>query len=146
MTISPSQCRAARALVEMDQAELAAHANVSRNVIVDFEKARRTPNSNNLRAIKDALETAGVIFVDQNGDGPGVRRRRYRAGDIVRLRQAGLISGITVSKHQTGIVTIVELDVENLGENYRVTVRFDDVPLPVTARDLELIQPARPPA
>lgn len=74
--ISPAQCRAARALVEMDQAALASASNVSRNTIVDFEKGRRVPTTNNLAAIRAALEGAGVIFVEENGEGPGVRLRK----------------------------------------------------------------------
>jgi transcriptional regulator with XRE-family HTH domain len=60
----------------MDQARLAEAANVSRNTVVDFERGRRTPNTNNLLALQKALETAGVIFVDENGEGPGVRLRK----------------------------------------------------------------------
>lgn len=48
----------------MDQAVLAKAASVSRNTIVDFEKARRTPGTNNLAAIQAALEAAGVEFID----------------------------------------------------------------------------------
>lgn len=73
MTISADQCRAARGLVDMDQATLAEAASVSRSVIVDFENGRRTPNRNNLAAIRAALEDAGVAFIDANGGGPGVR-------------------------------------------------------------------------
>jgi hypothetical protein len=58
-------------LVELDQANLAQRANLSRNVVVDFEKERRTPTSNNLAAIQAVLEAAGVEFT--NGDRPGVR-------------------------------------------------------------------------
>ncbi|GAB4073074.1 helix-turn-helix transcriptional regulator [Ancylobacter sonchi] len=75
MSISPDQCRAARAILNMEQNALAAAASVSRGVIIDFEKGRRTPGTNNLAAIRAALETAGVIFIDQNGNGPGVRLR-----------------------------------------------------------------------
>lgn len=60
----------------MEQAALASAANVSRNTIVDFEKGRRTPNTNNLAAIRAALEAASVIFIAENGDGPGVRLRK----------------------------------------------------------------------
>lgn len=76
MPISSSQCRAARALIEMDQAALAAASNVSRNTIVAFEKAQRVPNPNNLNAIRAALEAAGVEFIAENGGGAGVRLRR----------------------------------------------------------------------
>ena len=76
MSITPAQCRAARGLVEMDQAVLAEGAMVSRNVIIDFEKGRRVPNRNNLAAIQRVLEEAGVEFT--NGDAPGVRLRKKK--------------------------------------------------------------------
>jgi transcriptional regulator with XRE-family HTH domain len=76
MPITPAQCRAARGLVEMDQAVLAEGAMVSRNVIIDFEKDRRVPNRNNLAAIQRVLEEAGVEFT--NGDAPGVRLKKKK--------------------------------------------------------------------
>ena len=71
--MTSAQCRAARALVEMDQAHLAEVAKVSRNVVVDFEKGRRMPIANNLAALRRTLEAAGVIFIDPEGGGAGVR-------------------------------------------------------------------------
>jgi transcriptional regulator with XRE-family HTH domain len=76
MAISPAQCRAARGLIAMDQADLAEAASVSRNVIIDFEKGRRVPTRNNLAAIQRVLEKAGVEFT--NGDAPGVRLRKSK--------------------------------------------------------------------
>jgi transcriptional regulator with XRE-family HTH domain len=73
MSITPAQCRAARGLVDMDQAVLADGAMITRGVIVDFEKGRRVPTRNNLAAIQRVLEEAGVEFT--NGDSPGVRLR-----------------------------------------------------------------------
>ncbi len=73
MSITPAQCRAARGLVDMDQAVLADGAMVSRSVVIDFEKERRVPTRNNLAAIQRVLEEAGVEFT--NGDAPGVRLR-----------------------------------------------------------------------
>jgi transcriptional regulator with XRE-family HTH domain len=58
----------------MSQAALAEAATLTRGVIVDFEKGRRTPNRNNLAAIQRALEEAGVEFT--NDDRPGVRLRK----------------------------------------------------------------------
>jgi transcriptional regulator with XRE-family HTH domain len=58
------------------QAQLAEAATVSRMTVVDFEAARRSPHPNNLTAIRTALEAAGVIFVDENGEGPGVRLKK----------------------------------------------------------------------
>ena len=74
MSILPAQRRAARALIDMGQSVLARRAVVSRDTIVDFEN--RTPIANNLVAIRAALEAAGVIFIDENGEGPGVRLRK----------------------------------------------------------------------
>jgi transcriptional regulator with XRE-family HTH domain len=76
MPIMPAQCRAARGLVDMDQAALADRAMVTRNVIIDFEKGRRMPMRNNLASIQRVLEEAGVEFT--NGDAPGVRLRKQR--------------------------------------------------------------------
>lgn len=79
MSISPAQCRSARALISLDQNDLAKAASVSRGVIIDFEKGKRVPGTNNLAAIRVALESAGVIFIDENGEGPGVRLRKERS-------------------------------------------------------------------
>lgn len=80
MSITPAQCRAARALIEMDQNELAARASVSRGVIIDFEKGRRTPGRNNLAAIRLALEAAGVAFLEEEAGG-GVTFRPAGSGE-----------------------------------------------------------------
>ena len=76
MSITPAQCRAARGLVDMDQAVLADGAMITRGVIVDFEKGRRVPTRNNLAAIQRVLEEAGGEFT--NGDAPGVRLRKKK--------------------------------------------------------------------
>ena len=78
MPISPAQCRAARGLIDLDQEGLAIAASVSRNTIIYFETGRRVPWKDNLNSIKAALEAAGIIFVDENGEGPGVRLRRLQ--------------------------------------------------------------------
>lgn len=76
--ITPPQSRAARGLLDWSQSDLAEAASVSLSTVRDFEKGRRTPIANNLAAIQAALEAAGVLFIDQNGNGPGVRLRKER--------------------------------------------------------------------
>ena len=76
LSISPAQCRAGRALIDIDQNALASAASVSRGVIIDFEKGRRVPGRNNLTALQRALEDAGVEFTPENGGGAGVRLKR----------------------------------------------------------------------
>jgi transcriptional regulator with XRE-family HTH domain len=58
-----------------NQSQLADAAHVSRMTVVDFENGSRVPHSNNIAAIRAALEAAGVEFIAQNGGGPGVRLR-----------------------------------------------------------------------
>ncbi|KAB2671245.1 helix-turn-helix transcriptional regulator [Ochrobactrum sp. LMG 5442] len=73
--LTPEQSRGARGLLDWSQTQLAEAANVSLSTVRDFEKGRRVPIANNLQAIRTALEADGVIFIDQNGNGPGVRLR-----------------------------------------------------------------------
>ena len=71
--ITPEQSRAARGLLDWSQSFLAGQSNLGESTIRDFEKGRRTPSANNLAAIRRALEDAGIIFIPENGQGPGVR-------------------------------------------------------------------------
>jgi transcriptional regulator with XRE-family HTH domain len=71
--ISPAQSRAARGLIDLSQTKLAEAAGISLSTVRDFETGKRTPTANNLAAIKRALEEQGVIFIDTNGEGSGVR-------------------------------------------------------------------------
>lgn len=74
--ITKEQSRAARGLVDWSQATLATAANLGESTIRDFEKGRRVPSTNNLAAIRSALEAAGVEFIAENGGGAGVRLRK----------------------------------------------------------------------
>lgn len=64
MTITPEQCRMARAGLNMTQADLARRADVSSATIAEFEKGRRTPYDRTVRDIQRVLEEEGVTFVD----------------------------------------------------------------------------------
>ena len=74
--ISPSQSRGARALLDMTQPELASRAGLGLSTVVDFEKSRRLVSNEAIRAMRAALETAGIEFIEENGGGPGVRLRK----------------------------------------------------------------------
>lgn len=50
-------------------------ADVSTNTISRLEAGEEL-KPRTIAAIRAALEQAGVIFVDENGDGPGVRLRK----------------------------------------------------------------------
>lgn len=85
--ITPDQIRAARALLRLDQEELARHANVS------VETVRRLEGPNGLSRIapatldevRRALESAGAKFIDE-----GVKRRKRSPDEIEAPVQAAL--------------------------------------------------------
>jgi len=63
-------------LLDMTQPQLAASAKVGLSTIVDFERERREVSADATAKIQQALESAGIEFITQNGGGPGVRLRR----------------------------------------------------------------------
>jgi transcriptional regulator with XRE-family HTH domain len=69
----PESLRAARALLDLTQPELAEAAGLGLSTIVDFEKSRRDVSRAAVYAMQKALEKAGVQFIAKNGGGPGVR-------------------------------------------------------------------------
>jgi transcriptional regulator with XRE-family HTH domain len=73
--MSPAQCRAARAILNMTQPRLGQIAKLGLSTIVDFEKTRRQVSDEAIDAIQTALERSGVEFISENGGGAGVRLR-----------------------------------------------------------------------
>jgi transcriptional regulator with XRE-family HTH domain len=80
MSLTPSQCRAARALLNWSQGELAEASKVATKTIANFELGKRRPYDRTLDDLRSALEAAGVEFT--NGDQPGVRMRK--ADGVIR--------------------------------------------------------------
>ena len=74
--LTPAQCRAARALLDLTQSELADGARLGLSTIVDFERSRRQISGDAIGAIRRALEKFGVDFIDENGGGVGLRLRK----------------------------------------------------------------------
>jgi transcriptional regulator with XRE-family HTH domain len=74
--INSGQCRAARALLQWTQDQLAKDAGVGLSTVISFESEQRTPIRANLAAIQGSLEAAGVEFIPENGSGAGVRLRK----------------------------------------------------------------------
>lgn len=79
----PAQSRAARALIDWSQDQLAEASHLGLSTIRDFEKGRRVPSHNNLAAIVRALEEAGVQFIPANGGGAGIRFRDNPSPDPI---------------------------------------------------------------
>lgn len=77
--LTPEQCRAARGLINWSQNDLEKKSKIAKKTIADFELGNTTPYSRTTEALRRALEGAGVIFIDSNGDGPGVRLRKRKS-------------------------------------------------------------------
>lgn len=75
--LTSEQVRAARALLRWEQKELADACGVSLPSIkrLETQRGKLAAQPRTVDAIRNALEAAGVIFIDQNGNGPGVRLR-----------------------------------------------------------------------
>lgn len=75
LNMTPAQSRAARALVDMTQPDLATRAGLGLSTVVDFERSRRAVSQAAQDDMRCALEGAGVVFIDADAQGPGVRLR-----------------------------------------------------------------------
>ena len=72
------QIAAGRTLLGMGQTELAGAAKVSVPTIrrMEADVGLASGMANNVEAVRRALESAGVIFLAENGNGPGVALRK----------------------------------------------------------------------
>lgn len=73
--LTPSQCRMARAALQIGVRDLAQKAELSAMTVTRFENERTSGAPETQAAIRAALEAAGVDFIEENGGGPGVRLR-----------------------------------------------------------------------
>jgi transcriptional regulator with XRE-family HTH domain len=69
------QCKMARVALGLGVRELADSAKVSPDTVARLERGD-TLRERTVEAIRGALEAAGVIFIEENGGGPGVRLRK----------------------------------------------------------------------
>jgi transcriptional regulator with XRE-family HTH domain len=74
--ITPSQCRAARGLLDWTQQELADKARVGIVTVRQLEAGTNQPRRATLEVIRRCFEAAGIEFIDEDGGGPGVRLRK----------------------------------------------------------------------
>jgi transcriptional regulator with XRE-family HTH domain len=83
--VTSAQIRAARSLIGFSQSEVAQATGLSIPTIKRAEseiglRASRTA----IDAIRKTLETAGVIFLSENGEGAGVRLRKLARSEGLR--------------------------------------------------------------
>ena len=81
-SLTSAQIRAARALLRWSAEDLARESAVGVTTIrrAELTEMKTAMTAANDQALRRALETAGVEFIEENGGGPGVRlRKRQRA-------------------------------------------------------------------
>jgi transcriptional regulator with XRE-family HTH domain len=77
--ITIEQLRGARALLGWSQTQLASRAGMSLPTIKRVESGSGPRVSEDARLrLRNALESGGIEFIDENGGGPGVRLRKRR--------------------------------------------------------------------
>jgi ribosome-binding protein aMBF1 (putative translation factor) len=76
--LTSAQIRAARALLRWSADELARETTVGVTTIrrAELSECETSMTTANDLAVRRALESAGVEFIDENGGGPGVRLRK----------------------------------------------------------------------
>jgi len=78
--LTPAQLRAARAIVGWSREDLAEKSGMSPQAIREFELGSSDPKMGTVQKWRRALEAAGVLFIDPDGQhGPGVRLKGEKA-------------------------------------------------------------------
>lgn len=80
LSVSSEQIRAARALLRWEQKDLAEASKVSLPSVkrLEGQPGALAAQPRTVDALVSALQNGGVVFVDENGEGPGVRLRKVR--------------------------------------------------------------------
>ncbi len=88
--ISGSQIRAARGLLNMSVSELAELSGLAVNTIRRAEGTNEPPpiTQANINLLESVFDEAGVLFIDGDGFGPGVRFRSVRLGAAKSRRRS----------------------------------------------------------
>ena len=76
--ITPSQCRAARELLEWTQKQLAEASDLPQRTLADFETGATKPRDATLRKLTKAFAKAGIAFVQIEGGGGVIRLPRTK--------------------------------------------------------------------
>lgn len=94
--IQGSQCRAARALVEVTRTKLAVRSGIDETVIERFERQLDDPDADAIEALQAALEELGAVFIDENGGGIGVRLK-FNTSEARRISNLEAEGGIVAN-------------------------------------------------
>lgn len=74
--ITAAQIRAARGLLDWSRETLAEKSGLSLRTLASIEAGEGNPKPETINLICKTLMAAGLLFIKQNGGGPGVRLKR----------------------------------------------------------------------
>jgi DNA-binding XRE family transcriptional regulator len=77
--VTSAQVRMARAALNWTVRDLASATGLHRNTITNIEVGRYAGDPATLALIKQVLVREGIVFIDENGGGAGVRLRRGKS-------------------------------------------------------------------
>jgi transcriptional regulator with XRE-family HTH domain len=144
--MQPEQMRAARAALNWSLDDLATASGVHRNTLSNFETRKYDGEPETLATVKRTLESASVIFIEENGESAGVRLRRFQVGDLVRFRpQTRVRFSYNIAADEMGTVVEVEPHPPLTGPTCMMSVKFPSCEhaLPRVFRfEYELVQAA----
>jgi len=91
MSITGPQARAGRALAELSRDHVAQMADLPVEALRAFEIGKIDPGADARVRLQAALESSGVVFLDEGDEGPGVRLKfnRRDTRSIKRLENEG---------------------------------------------------------
>lgn len=94
-TLTPQLTIAGRALVKLDQSQLAAQAGLSDEALADFEGGIASLDETALARLAAALEHFGVEFLPEGDTGAGLRLKfnRQETGQILNWEGEGGLPG-----------------------------------------------------
>jgi transcriptional regulator with XRE-family HTH domain len=64
LSMTPAQCRAARALLQWSQDDLAREAGINAVTLRNYENGKTAAQRASIRVLRQALEKAGAVFLD----------------------------------------------------------------------------------
>lgn len=100
--ITGSQCRAARALVEISRQLLASLSGIDEDTIARFERKLETPADDAIRTLQTTLEKAGAIFIAEGERGLGVQLKFTRS-EARRLSVLESEGGVVANDEVPGV-------------------------------------------
>ena len=102
--LTGEQIRAARALIRWEQKRLAEASKVSLETVKRLEgiEGPVSANAATVDKLQRALESAGVVFVEPNGLGPGVRLRERGAATFGQDEASCVVYGMPRAAWENG--------------------------------------------